>query len=97
MARVTYDAAGTFGGKLVAELANDVVALKAKSVRLAALMKETTNDGNNCDLIEVAAANGAIFGAKVGDGSSLYSHLSTINTTLATITAETVADIDMGG
>jgi len=96
MSRIVYDPV-TFGGKLTAEFANDVIGLKAQAIRLNALLKETTNDGNNQELIEIGAANAPVFGVAAGSGHVMYVAISAIATALATISNDTLADLDKGG
>ena len=96
MARNGYNNPVVFGGTLAAELVKKFIDLKAEARIMAALMKETTNDGNNCDQIEVGDTFGTVFSAKVGDGSALYQKIISISTALSTVTDETLADIYNG-
>jgi len=96
MARNEYNNPVVFGGTLASELVKRFIELKAEARMMAALMKETTNDGNATDQIEVGDTFGTIFSVKVGDGSALYQKVVSLSTALNTVTDETLADIYNG-
>lgn len=97
MPRIVYDPS-TVGGKLTAELVNDAIKLKAKAVRLMALVNANAAGGATPGLIETGGANAAMFGIATGAGAAYYSALrDSIYTPVNGLLDTAMASLDMGG
>jgi len=93
----SFNESETVGGSMVATWVNTIFLLKGDAARFKANLKETTNDGNNCELIEGAGANTVFWGVVGTNGSDFYQKLEALADAIIAINIDTLGDLDMGG
>jgi hypothetical protein len=92
MARITYDAS-KIGGIMVAEAVDHIAKAQGLLSRAKSLADSITGGGVTPANLEASPE----FGVAAGLGDEFYAAVSAMKTNAATVTAASIADIDMGG